>query len=363
LNTLSLQLSNLNYNYAQIQKQLNPSTEVVAVVKADAYGSASKAVAKRLEALGVDYLAVAYAEEGKMLRNYGIKIPIMVFYPQVGSLKILLEEALEPCLYSRSLLLAFKVLLKTRNNSQYPIHIKYNTGLQRIGFSPEDTNWVMAQTTSDYFNLKSVYSHLAASEDQRPSKLCDQQIMLFEKIKKVHSKNKTLPPKFHLLNSSGVFNYPELQYDMVRCGIALHGFANHPKWDALLKPIAVLESSISQIHNVKKGSFVGYDHGWKAPVDSKIATLPLGHADGIGRHFGHHKGSVLINGEQAFIVGNVCMDMLMVDVTKIKCKELDNVEFFGTTHNTAAVFSKQGQSISYEVLSGLGPRIKRVVKE
>ena len=363
MNSLNLHLSHLNYNYSQIQKQLNSETQIVAVVKAGAYGSASEAVAKRLEALGVDYLAVAYAEEGEVLRSYGIKIPIMVFYPQLDSLKTIIEKALEPCLYSRSLLMAFKGLLKDTNKTKYPIHIKYNTGLYRVGFSPEDTDWVISQAASNQFNLKSVYSHLAASEDQRPSQSCDQQIRLFEAIKKAHSAQNSLIPKFHLLNSSGVFNYPELQYDMVRCGIAFHGFANHPKWDTLLKPIAVLESRITQIHEVKKGSYVGYDHGWKAPVDSIIATLPLGHADGIGRHFGHHKGSVFIHGEEAPIVGNVCMDMLMIDVTNIKCKPQDTVCFFGTTYNTAASFSKQGQSISYEILSGLGPRIKRVINK
>ena len=176
MNSLNLHLSHLNYNYSQIQKQLNSETQIVAVVKAGAYGSASEAVAKRLEALGVDYLAVAYAEEGEVLRSYGIKIPIMVFYPQVDSLKTIIEKALEPCLYSRSLLMAFKGLLKDTNKTKYPIHIKYNTGLYRVGFSPEDTDWVISQAASNQFNLKSVYSHLAASEDQRPSQSCDQQI-------------------------------------------------------------------------------------------------------------------------------------------------------------------------------------------
>ena len=149
---------------------------------------------------------------------------------------------------------------------------------------------------------------------------------------------------------------------MVRCGIALHGFANHPDWDAHLKPICVLESSITQIHQVKKGNFVGYDHGWQAPQNTQIATLPLGNADGIGRHFGHHKGSVMINGKKAPIVGNVCMDLLMVDVTSIDCEEGDKVKFFWEL-NTASTFALQGNSISYELITGLGSRIKRIVKE
>ena len=361
MNTLTLHLSHLDHNYNCIREKINSNTLLVGVVKAEGYGSSSVLFAKRLVDLGVDYLAVAYTEEGKELRNQGITIPIMVFYPLENSLEALIDSCLEPCLYSQTILEGFKKILLQKKITQYPIHIKYNTGLNRLGFHPNQSDWVIHQMENDCFQLESVYSHLAASEAKRPSLLCDKQVALFETIKTKHSAASSPSPKFHLLNSSGVFNYPECQYDMVRCGIALHGFANHPEWDKLLKPVGVLESTITQIHSVKKGDFVGYDHGWNAPQDTQIATLPLGHADGIGRHFGQHHGYVIINGQKAPIVGNVCMDLLMVDVGSISCKEGDQVVFFNQSQN-ASTFAKQGNSISYELLTGLGTRIKRVVR-
>ena len=345
-----------------MRSKILPKTQLVGVVKAAAYGSSSVAIAKRLVKLGVSYLAVAYVEEGEQLRKEGIKIPIMVFYPQINNLESLLTFCLEPCLYSQALMENFKSILLKKKIKQYPIHIKYNTGLNRLGFSPDQCDWVIEQVKDNCFKVESIYSHLAASEAKRPSSLCERQIELFKALKTKHEKLSDQPPKFHLLNSSGVFNYPEYQFDMVRCGIALHGFANHPHWEAELKPLGVLQSTISQIHQVKKGGFIGYDHGWKAPNDTKIATLPIGHADGIGRHYGHHKGSVLIHGKQAPIVGNVCMDLLMVDVTTVDCKEGDTVEFFGLTKKASA-FAQDGNSISYELLSSVGPRIKRVLKD
>ncbi|MDA9843344.1 alanine racemase [Flavobacteriaceae bacterium] len=360
MNTLHLYLQNLDHNYRQIRKKIQPNTLCIGVVKANAYGTEFIHFAKRLVELGVDTLAVAYTEEGVQLRKEGIKIPIMVFYPQKNSLEALIESNLEPCLYSKHLLLSFEILLNEKKIENYPIHIKYNTGLNRVGFPFDEVNWILDKISLPCFNLKTVYSHLAASEEKRPSLLCDKQIQRFKKIKEQHSKKNEAPPKFHLLNSSGIFNYPEFQFDAVRCGIAFHGFANHPDWDKLLKPVAQLETIITQIHDVMKGESVGYDHGWKAPEQVRIASLPLGHADGIGRHFGNQSSSVIIHGQEAPIVGNVCMDMLMVDVSEISCEEGDKVNLFGPLRS-ASEFAVNGGSISYEVLAGLGSRIKRVI--
>ena len=359
MNTLNLYLSNLNHNYECIRKQLRNSTQCIGVVKANAYGGQSIEIAKRLIQIGIDKLAVAYAEEGIQLRNHGIKTPIMVFYPQKDSLADLITFDLEPCIYSRNMFLALEQQLNLLQVKNYPIHIKYNTGLNRVGFPSSDVDWVLDKIKQPYFKLESVYSHLAASEEELPSNGCLQQIEQFEKIKKEHTQATKSPPKFHLLNSSGIFNYPEYQYDAVRCGIALHGYANQPKWDRLLKPIAELKSKISQIHQVQKGAAVGYNNGWVVPKTSRIATLPLGHADGIGRHFGHHRASVLIQGKKAPLVGNICMDMLMIDISGIDCEEGDEVSFFGPS-NSAEIFAAQGSTISYELLTGLGPRIKRI---
>ena len=361
MNTLTLHLSHLDHNYTCLRSKILPKTQLVGVVKAAAYGSSSVAIAKRLVKLGVSYLAVAYVEEGEQLRKEGIKIPIMVFYPQINNLESLLTFCLEPCLYSQALMENFKSILLKKKIKQYPIHIKYNTGLNRVGFTQEQTPWLLEQLQESPFRLKSVYSHLAASEIDKEDPLSKKQIQAFLALKKQYELGLNEKPKFHLLNSSGLFNYPEYQFDAVRCGIALHGYANKKMWDQKLKPFASLTSKICQIHHVKKGDFVGYNHGWKAPKDGTIACLPIGHADGIGRHFGHGKAQVSIGNKKAPTVGNICMDMLMVDISGIKCKEGDEVVFFDETAS-AAWFAKGAVAISYEVLTSLGNRIERIIE-
>lgn len=358
MNSLHLYLTHLDHNFSVIRNQLKTTTQIIGVVKANAYGSLAIPFTKRLVELGVDKLAVAYTEEGVFLRKNGIKTPIMVFYPQQHTIPDLIAANLEPCMYSKALLENIELILNKKEIKNYPVHIKYNTGLNRVGFPLDQVDFTIQKTKQSCFRLESVYSHLAATEDDRPSKVCDLQIERFNKIKVQHIAASEKPPKFHLLNSSGVFNYPEYQMDAVRCGIALHGYANKVEWDALLKPVAELESIISQIHQVEKGETVGYDNGWIAPQKVQIATLPLGHADGIGRHFGHQKGLVTINGQQAPIVGNICMDMLMVDVSGISCQAGDRVHFFDQTR-TAVAFAEKAHTISYELLTDLGPRIKR----
>lgn len=361
MNTLSINSLHLDHNYRVIRNCLDSKTQLIAVVKAHAYGIKHSFFAQQLVELGVDALAVAYTEEGKEIRKQGVSIPILVFYPQKNTFSELINANLEPCLYSKVSLNSFKKELVNRNIKSYPIHIKYNTGLNRIGFSPEEVPWVLENLDPSCFKLESVYSHLAVSEEKRPSKLSNRQIDEFKRIRKLHLEASKIPPKFHLLNSSGVFNYPELQFDMVRCGIAFHGYANRKEWDQKLKPVATLKSTICQIHHLSKGESVGYDHGWIAPTDCRIAILPLGHADGIGRHFGNQKSHVLIHGKMVPIVGNICMDLLMIDVTRIPCHEGDEVTFFNSKY-TASSFASGGGTISYEILTALGSRIQRVIE-
>ena len=361
MNRLDIYLKHLDHNYKVLRSQLKASTQLIGVVKATAYGSETTAIAKRLVTLGVDCLAVAYTAEGILLRNAGIKCPILVFYPQKENLNALLDAQLEGVIYAKGLWNAFQEIVVYRGLKNIPIHVKYNTGLNRVGFSEQESDWVLGHLKESPFALKSVYSHLGASEDPRPSDLCDRQIERFLRIKEKHSEgNQNIP--FHLLNSSGVFNYSEYQMDAVRTGIALHGYANQEHWDKKLLSVSVLSSAISQIHQIKKGASVGYNTGWVATKSSKIAVLPIGHADGIGRHFGHHKGSVIIDNTQAPIVGNVCMDMLMVDVTGLNCSEGDRVELFGKQQQ-ASTFAENGGSISYELLTGIGPRIPRFIHD
>ncbi len=361
MNRLDIYLQHLDHNYKVLRKQLKSKTQLIGVVKATAYGSETTAIAKRLVALGINMLAVAYTQEGELLRKEGIQVPILVFYPQKENLAALINAQLEPALYSKNLWEAFQKITEQKQIDHYPIHIKYNTGLNRIGFAEEECTWVINRLQNSPFSLQSVYSHLGATEDPRPSPFCDRQIERFENIKKKHL-NATPDVQFHLLNSSGIFNYNDYHLDAVRSGIALHGYANQEAWDRMLRPVSVLSSAITQIHHVKKGEAVGYNTGWIAPNTRKIATLPIGHADGIGRHFGHHKGCVRIKETEAPIVGNVCMDMLMVDVTGISCQEGDRVEIFGNSNN-ANQFAENGGSISYELLAGIGPRIPRFIHD
>ena len=359
---LEINLKKLTHNYKSIRSLLEPRVKMIGVVKANAYGSAVDVIAKKLVSLGIDALAVAYTNEGVALRRAGIQIPVIVFYPQVHNFKKIIEQQLEPALYSKRSWLKFISIVKETRNSNYPIHVKYNTGLNRIGFNPNDIDWVIAELKHSPIQLKSIYSHLGASEARRPDQKTDSQIDLFKKIISKHKKNATEKIDFHLLNTSGIFNYPNYHLDWVRTGIGLYGFANQFDWNKRLKPIATLKTTITQIHKISKGVTVGYNCGWTASNDTQIAVIPLGHADGIARHYGHGKGWVLINGEKAPMVGNICMDMTMVEIGQINCKEGSEVIVFGTKGRADDLAEDSG-TISYELLSGLSSRISRKVVE
>ena len=358
MNFIEIDLKKLEHNYYVIRSLLNPKTKMIGVVKANAYGSEVNSIAKKLVALGIDALAVAFTEEGIQLRNQGIKARILVFYPQTENFKLLISANLEPALYSKKSWRAFEKNILDQRKKNYPVHVKYNTGLNRIGFNPADSDWILNEIKKDAFKIKSVYSHLGASEENRPNEFSRKQLALFNEIMNDHKKNSKSETDFHLLNTSGIFNYPELHLDWIRCGIGLYGFANQPQWNKKLKPIGKLISTITQIHSIKSGETVGYNCGWTANENTRIAILPLGHADGIARHYGQGNGWVSIQGEKAPIVGNICMDMIMVEIKNLPCEEGDEVEIFGTV-NTAEAFADQGNTISYELLSGLGKRIER----
>ena len=356
---LTIDLKSLAHNYSLLRSMLKEKTDLIAVVKANAYGADSSKIAHELSKLGTSCFAVAYAEEGAVLRKANIKEPILVFYPQMGQLEKLIEYNLEPALYSLEIIKAFISLLKKKKITTYPVHIKCNTGLNRIGLSYEEFIYFLKEIDTSSLDIKSVYSHLGASENPKPCSFTQKQIDAFELIKATVIELSTKHPKFHLLNSSGIFNYPELQLDAVRTGIALYGFANRSEWDKQLKPIAKLSAPICQIHTLKKGESVGYNQGWEASKDSLIGVIPLGHADGIGRQYGNGIGKVSILGQSASIIGNVCMDMLMIDITSINCEIGTEVILFDQI-TTAADLADLSNTISYEVLTGLSPRIKRV---
>ncbi len=356
---LTINLGALAHNLNCLQSKLNKNTEFIAVVKANAYGMGSIRIAQELSRLGVSRFAIAYSYEGIVLRKAAVKEAIMVFYPQVSELEKIIEYQLEPVLYSLEIIDAFVNVLKQKNIAEYPVHIKYNSGLNRIGLSFSELISTLKSANISKLKILSVYSHLGASENPRPCNFTQKQIDAFDKIQSEVKLLSNPLPKFHLLNSSGIFNYPEYHLDAVRSGIALYGFANRPEWDAQLKPIASLNAPICQIHFVKKGESVGYNQGWVAPKDCRIGVIALGHADGIGRQYGNGVGKVKINNQEAPIIGNVCMDMLMIDLGSINCKTGTVVTFFDQD-TTAAAFANLGNTISYEILTALSLRIERV---
>lgn len=358
---LEIDLNALRHNFEYIKSLLKKDTKILAVVKAFAYGSEANQVARYLQDLGIDYFAVAYVHEGVALRDAGITTPILVLHPQPINFKLLISRCLEPSLYSAKILKGFISAAVEENQHNYPVHIKFNTGLNRLGFSDTDVGAIISelQKTASVM-VKSLFSHLAASEDLAEAGFTNHQILIFSNISKAFTKKIGYEAIRHICNTSGVLNYSDAHFDMVRCGIGLYGYGNSQVHNKNFKPVATLKSVISQVHNIKKGETVGYNRAFKSESFVNTATIPIGHADGIGRIYGNGKGIVYINGKPAPIIGNVCMDMIMVNVTKIKCKEGDEVVIFGK-ETTASDFANGANTISYEILTAISQRVKRIV--
>ncbi|MGB6268656.1 MAG: alanine racemase [Olleya sp.] len=359
---LEIDLKALKHNVEFLKSKLSTNTKFLAVVKAFAYGSDAVEVAKYLQDLKVDYFAVAYAYEGVALRDAGITTPILVLHPQPVSFDTIIERCLEPSLYSQRVLDLFIACAERHKQSNYPIHLKFNTGLNRLGFSEEAIPQIFERLSkTESITVRSLFSHLAASEDLDEKQFTLKQIETFKSIANQFHQKLDYKPFLHQCNTSGIINYPEAHFDMVRSGIGLYGFGNDPKVNKYLKPIATLKTTISQIHIIKKGNSLGYNRKFIAKEDTKTATLPIGHADGLKRQYGNGNGFVTINNQKASILGNVCMDMIMVDVTNINCKEGDEVVVFDQTH-TAETLAENVNSISYELLTAISQRVKRVFR-
>ena len=358
---LEIDLKALKHNFEFLKSKLQPETKFLAVVKAFSYGNDANAIANYMQELNADYFAVAYVSEGVALRDAGVTKPILVLHPQSINFKTLIERCLEPSIYNSKILNEFIAVATQERQTHYPIHLKFNTGLNRLGFSEHEVNTTLSSiksTTS--VKVKSLFSHLAASEDLNEREFSLNQILAFKSISEKIITGLGYAPIKHMCNTSGILNYPEAHFDMVRSGIGLYGFGNSEKEDANFKPIAALKSVISQIHHLKKGDSVGYNMAFKTETVQSTATIPIGHADGIGRQYGNGKGYVIINNRVAPIVGNVCMDMLMVNVTNIPCNEGDEVILFDATH-PAHQFAKTAHTISYEIITAISQRVKRII--
>lgn len=358
---LEIDLKALQHNFDYLKSIITKRTKLLVVVKAFAYGSDSVEIADYLQNLDVDYFAVAYTNEGVALRDAGITKPILVLHPQPLNYKTLIARCLEPSLYNFNSFNKFLEVASEENQQHYPIHIKFNTGLNRLGFNEVDIKAIhekLVQTT--LVKVKSIFSHLAASEDLNEVDFTKHQIKSFQSISKKFIEIIGYKPMLHLCNTSGILNYPEAHLDMVRSGIGIYGFGNSEKENKHFIPIATLKSVISQIHTIEKGETVGYNRAYKSDSLIRTATIPIGHADGIGRQYGNGKGFVTIQGKPAYIIGNVCMDMIMVNVTDIDCNEGDEVIIFGKKPN-ASQFAQRVNTISYEIITAISQRVKRLI--
>lgn len=359
--TLEIDLKALAHNYNYLRSKLQPDTKFMGVVKAYAYGSNAPAIAHKLVQLGADYLAVAYVKEGIALRQAGIAAPILVFHPLLGNFETLIVHRLTPTIYSKRTLKAFIKMAETMRLKNYPVHLNFNTGLNRLGFEYDEIDYICgALSQTDAVKVEGIYSHLAASEDKHERAFTLQQIEQFKRSCQALTDKLSYQPIRHICNTSGILNYPEAHFEMVRGGIGMHGYGNSAQEDQQLIPVASLKTLISQIHHIQAGESVSYNRRFKAAKPTTTATLSLGYTDGIHRNYSNGKTHVLINGEYAPIIGDICMDMIMVDVTGIACEEGDEVLIFGKTRSADAL-AHEVETISYELMTTISQRVKRVV--
>jgi alanine racemase len=357
---LEINLNAISHNLSFYKLKLKPSTKMMVMVKAFGYGSGGFEIAKLLEHHKADYLGVAFADEGIVLKNAGITLPIMVLNPETTSFSAIIQYKLEPEIYSLKGLNAFLQIAEKRKLKHFPIHIKLDTGMHRLGFEEENIDELIATLKGNKFvAVKSILSHLATSDDLEHTDFAHSQIDLFEKLSSKLMNELQIKPIRHILNTSGISNFPQAQYDMVRLGIGLYGVSNDPGEQKYLENVGTLKSIISQIKSIQTGESVGYGRRFIAEKPTKIATIPIGYADGISRHWGNGVGFVTINNQKATIVGSVCMDMLMVDITEINCKEGDSVIIFGESP-TVTFMANKLQTIPYEILTSISQRVKRV---
>jgi alanine racemase len=350
-----------NYNY--FKSKLKPETKLMVMVKAFSYGSGSFEIANILQFHHADYLAVAYADEGIELRKAGITLPIMVMNPELHSYDSMIKYQLEPEIFSfRVLHLFAEALQRNRHiiSSPFPIHIKLDTGMHRLGFVEEDLNeLIMRLKNNKQLKIKSVFSHLAGSDESSLDDFTLYQINLFKKMSAEIQAHVNYPIIRHILNSAGISRFPEAQFEMVRLGIGLHGIGANEYEQSFLQHVSKLKTTISQIKHIKQGETVGYGRKGIATKNITIATVPIGYADGYNRKLSNGVGYMLVNGEKAPVIGNVCMDMCMLDVTGINCKEGDEVIVFGE-ELPVTIIAEQLNTIPYEILTSISRRVKRI---
>ena len=356
--TLEVNLTAMVENLNFYRSKLKPETKVIGMVKASAYGAGSDEVAKTLQEHRVDYLAVAVADEGAELRKAGVTASIIIMDPEQSAFKTMFDNKLEPEVYTFQLLEELIKAAEKEGITNYPIHIKLDTGMHRLGFSGNDMSRLIERLKNQKALIpRSVFSHFVGSDSVEFDDFTREQIARFE------CQSNMLQEEFnhrilrHICNTAGVLRFPEAQYDMVRLGIGLYGV--NPIDNSIIHNVSTLRSTILQLRNVDQNETVGYSRMGHLERPSRIAIIPIGYADGLNRHLGRSKGYCLINGRKAPYVGNICMDVCMVDVTDIECHEGDSVVIFGD-ELPITILSDLLDTIPYEILTGISSRVKRI---
>ena len=352
---LNAVVENLNY----FRSFLKPETKMVCMIKADGYGAGAVEIAKTLQEHRVDYLAVAVADEGVTLRKAGITANIMIMNPEMTAFKTMFDYDLEPEVYSFRLMDALIKAARKEGITGWPVHIKFDTGMHRLGFDPVDDIFKLIDRLKHQTAIipRSVFSHFVGSDSDGFDDFSARQFALFDEGSTKLQAAFTHKILRHMDNSAGIEHFPERQMDMCRLGIGLYGV--DPRDNRMLHTVSTLKTTILQMRHVPAGETVGYSRKGKIERDSVIAAIPIGYADGLNRHLGNRHGYCLVNGQKAEYVGNICMDVAMIDVTDIPCREGDQVEIFGE-HLPVTKLSDELDTIPYEVLTGVSNRVKRV---
>lgn len=358
---LEINLNAIVHNVKQYRSLLRPQTKMMAMVKAFAYGSGAAEIAGVLQAQSVNYLAVAYADEGVELVKAGIRLPIMVMNTEPSAFGAIGAHNLQPVLFSFELLAQWQSYLEEQGLQHYPVHIELESGMNRLGFLPDETERLATMlSTGNLLQVQSVFTHLAASEDPAQDAFTLQQARLFEQGITILKKHLSYSFLQHIANSAAIVRHPQLQLDMVRLGIGLYGVEVDGEDKLDLQPVATLRSTIAQIRKVPKGESVSYNRRGVVQKDSLIATVRIGYADGYSRRLGNGVGKMLVRGQLAPVVGTVCMDMTMIDVTGIAgVQEGDEVVLFGKGLPIESLAAAIG-TIPYEIMTGISQRVKRV---
>jgi len=334
---------------------------MMAMVKANSYGLGSYEISEFLQHHHIDYLGVAFVDEGVELRKKGITVPIIVMNPEQHSYETLIEYNLEPEIYSfRVLDLFYEAVLKSGYDKKYPIHIKLETGMHRLGFKGFELDQLSETLSRYHVKVQSIFSHLSTSDIPTETEFTLQQLEVFKENSTYLIDKLGYTPIRHILNSAGITNFTDHQYDMVRIGIGMLGESPNSDIQKQLRSVVSFKTVISQISLVECGESVGYSRNFKADQDTKIATIPVGYADGIPRAIGNQVGKVGINKTLAPIVGNICMDMMMINVNHLSnVNEGDTVTVFNAKPSLKE-FADYCNTITYEVLTSISPRVKRI---